>query len=138
METLAGLLSGFPNFVLYFALSIVFVLAFKFIYIRLTPYDEWKLIKEQQNTTAAIALSGAFLGYCLAIAGAAKNSVSLLDFAVWGLVAMFAQMIAFGIVRFILVPKIAERVENDELPAGIVLATVSVSIGVLNAACMSY
>ncbi|MDN3683583.1 DUF350 domain-containing protein [Vibrio sinaloensis] len=55
-----------------------------------------------------------------------------------GLVAMFAQMIAFGIVRFVLVPKIAERVENDELPAGIVLATVSVSIGVLNAACMSY
>ncbi|MDN3683584.1 DUF350 domain-containing protein [Vibrio sinaloensis] len=44
---------------------------------RLTPYDEWTLIKEQQNTTAAIALSGAFLGYCLAIAGAAKKTQSV-------------------------------------------------------------
>ncbi|WP_159654261.1 DUF350 domain-containing protein [Vibrio atypicus] len=138
MEMLSGLLAGFPNFALYFGLSILFVLAFKFIYVRLTPYDEWQLIKDKQNTTAAIALSGAFLGYCLAIAGAAKNSVNLLDFAVWGLVAMVAQMMAFAIVRFVLVPKIAERVENDELPAGIVLATVSISIGVLNAACMSY
>jgi len=138
MEMLSGLLAGFPNFALYFGLSILFVLAFKFIYVRLTPYDEWQLIKDKQNTTAAIALSGAFLGYCLAIAGAAKNSVNLLDFAVWGLMAMVAQMMAFAIVRFVLVPKIAERVENDELPAGIVLATVSISIGVLNAACMSY
>ncbi|WP_159738942.1 DUF350 domain-containing protein [Vibrio atypicus] len=138
MEMLSSLLAGFPNFALYFGLSILFVLAFKFIYVRLTPYDEWQLIKDKQNTTAAIALSGAFLGYCLAIAGAAKNSVNLLDFAVWGLVAMVAQMMAFAIVRFVLVPKIAERVENDELPAGIVLATVSISIGVLNAACMSY
>ncbi|MDF4871655.1 DUF350 domain-containing protein, partial [Vibrio parahaemolyticus] len=57
---------------------------------------------------------------------------------VWGVVAMLAQIIAFAIVRFILLPKVAERIEKDELPAGIVLAAVSVSVGVLNAACMTY
>ncbi|MDF5356365.1 DUF350 domain-containing protein, partial [Vibrio parahaemolyticus] len=60
------------------------------------------------------------------------------DFMVWGVVAMLAQIIAFAIVRFILLPKVAERIEKDELPAGIVLAAVSVSVGVLNAACMTY
>lgn len=73
MHMIAGLLAGFPNFLLYFSVSIIFVLAFKFIYVKLTPYDEWHLIKEKQNTAAAIALSGAFLGYCLAISGAAKK-----------------------------------------------------------------
>lgn len=138
MHIIADLLAGFPNFLLYFSVSIVFVLAFKFVYIKLTPYDEWHLIKEEQNTAAAVALSGAFIGYCLAIAGAAKNSVSIIDFMVWGVVALLAQLIAFGIVRFILLPKVTEQIENNELPAGIVLAAVSVSVGVLNAACMTY
>ncbi len=138
MQIIANLLAGFPYFLLYFSVSIVFVLAFKFVYIKLTPYDEWHLIKEEQNTAAAIALSGALLGYCLAIAGAASNSVGIIDFMVWGIVALLAQLIAFAIVRFILLPKVSERIENNELPAGIVLAGVSVSVGVLNAACMSY
>jgi putative membrane protein len=138
MHIIADLLAGFPYFLLYFSVSIVFVLAFKFVYIKLTPYDEWHLIKEEQNTAAAVALSGAFIGYCLAIAGAAKNSVSIIDFMVWGVVALLAQLIAFGIVRFILLPKVTEQIENNELPAGIVLAAVSVSVGVLNAACMTY
>ncbi len=138
MHVIANLLAGFPYFLLYFSVSIVFVLAFKFIYIKLTPYDEWHLIKEEQNSAAAVALSGTLLGYCLAIAGAATNSVGIIDFMVWGVVALFAQIVAFGIVRFILLPQVSERIENNELPAGIVLAAVSVSVGVLNAACMTY
>ncbi len=51
---------------------------------------------------------------------------------------MLAQIIAFAIVRFVLLPKVTERIEKDELPAGIVLAAVSISVGVLNAACMTY
>ncbi|MDW2150856.1 DUF350 domain-containing protein, partial [Vibrio sp. 378] len=82
--------------------------------------------------------SGAFLGYCIAISGAAKNSVNIVDFMVWGVVAMLAQIIAFAIVRFILLPRVTERIEKDELPAGIVLAAVSISVGMLNAACMTY
>ncbi|EGR3295215.1 TPA: DUF350 domain-containing protein [Vibrio parahaemolyticus] len=138
MHMIAGLLAGFPNFLLYFSVSIIFVLAFKLIYVKLTPYDEWHLIKEKQNTAAAVALSGAFLGYCIAISGAAKNSVNIVDFMVWGVVAMLAQIIAFAIVRFILLPRVTERIEKDELPAGIVLAAVSISVGMLNAACMTY
>ncbi|MCA0936888.1 DUF350 domain-containing protein [Vibrio alginolyticus] len=138
MHIIADLLAGFPYFLLYFSVSIVFVLAFKFVYIKLTPYDEWHLIKEEQNTAAAVALSGALVGYCLAIAGAASNSVSIIDFMLWGIVALLAQLIAFGIVRFILIPQVSERIENNELPAGIVLAAVSVSVGMLNAACMTY
>ncbi len=77
MYMIADLLAGFPNFLLYFSVSIIFVLAFKFIYVKLTPYDEWHLIKEKQNTAAAIALSGAFLGYCIAISGLQKTQSTL-------------------------------------------------------------
>ncbi|HGF7475954.1 TPA: DUF350 domain-containing protein [Vibrio mimicus] len=138
MTLLSSQLAGFTNFLLYFSLSIGFLLAFKFIYIRLTPYDEWNLITEHKNTAAAIALSGAFLGYCIAISGAAKNAISFADFAVWGVIAMLAQVIAFGIVRFVLVPHIKERIEKNEIPSGIILAAVSIAVGILNSACMTY
>ncbi|KXI21060.1 DUF350 domain-containing protein [Photobacterium sanguinicancri] len=138
MDVLSQSLAGLGAFLLYFSLSLVFLMLFKFVYVRCTPYDEWKLVKEDKNTAAAIALSGSILGYSLAVAGAASNSVNLIDFAIWGLVALAAQLIAFVIVRFGFMPKIVERIEAGEIPAGILMAATSVSVGLLNAACMTY
>lgn len=138
MEVFTNSLAGLGAFLLYFSLSIAFLMLFKVVYVRFTPHDEWKLVKEGQNVAAAIGLSGSIIGYCLAIAGAASNSVNLIDFALWGIVALFAQLIAFYIVRFGFMPKIVERIEAGEIPAGIVMAATSVSVGLLNAACMTY
>ncbi|KAB0481966.1 DUF350 domain-containing protein [Vibrio chagasii] len=138
MSQFVNSLAGLGAFALYFALSIFFLLLFKFVYIRCTPYDEWKLVKDEQNIAAGITLSGAFLGYSLAIAGAAKNSVNLVDFAIWGVIALVAQLLAFAIVRYGFMPKLVERIKANEIPAGIVMASMSVAIGLLNAACMTY
>nr|WP_217645574.1 DUF350 domain-containing protein [Oceanisphaera psychrotolerans] len=96
MDALLTSLSGLGPFLLYFSLSILMLLLFKWLYVLVTPWDEWKLIKENQNLAAAIALVGAFVGFSLAVASAAANSVSLLDFAVWGLIALVAQLLAFA------------------------------------------
>lgn len=132
------LLTGLINFAIYFAVSLVLLVVFKFIYALVTPHDEWKLIKEDQNVAASVAFGGAVLGFALALASAASNSVSLIDFVIWGGVALVAQTAAFGIVRFGFMPKIVERVENNEISAGIMLAAISVAVGLLNAACMTY
>ncbi|KLV04663.1 membrane protein [Photobacterium aquae] len=138
MEVITHSLAGLGAFLLYFSLSIAFLLLFKFVYVRFTPHDEWKLVKEDKNIAAAIGLSGSIIGYCLAIAGAASNSVNIIDFAIWGVVALIAQLLAFAIMRFGFMPKIVERIEAGEVPAGIMMAAVSVSVGLLNAACMTY
>ena len=41
--------AGLGNFVLYFGTALVFLLAFKYLNLWLTPYDEWVLIKEQKK-----------------------------------------------------------------------------------------
>ncbi|RXJ74409.1 hypothetical protein CS022_02020 [Veronia nyctiphanis] len=138
MSELASSLANLTDFLLYFGLSIVFLLLFKAIYTRITPYHEWHLVKEEQNTAAALTLSGAFIGYSIAIAGAASNSVNLLDFAVWAAVALVAQIAAFFIVRFGFMPKLVERIQNNEIPAAMLMGAMSVAIGLLNAACMTY
>lgn len=138
MESILHSLSGLGNFFGYFFLALFFLLLFTFAYARFTPHDEWKLVKEEKNTAAAIALGGALVGYSLALSSAASSSVSLVDFAVWAGVALITQCLAFLIIRLVFLPKVVERIEKAECPAGIIVAAVSVSVGLLNAACMSY
>ncbi len=137
MET-PDILIAIGNFALYFGISLVFLMLFKFVYTIVTPHDEWTLIKEQQNVAASIGFGGAIIGFAIALASAASNSVSLLDFATWGVIALIAQCLAFAVVRFIFMPKIVERIEQNEISAGVVLGATSIAIGLLNAACMSY
>lgn len=115
-----------------------FFIVFKFIYTIITPHDEWKLIKQEKNSAAAISLGGALVGYSIAIASAASNSVGVIDFVMWSVVALLAQIAGFFMVRIFMMPKIVSRIENNEVPAAIVLAAVSISVGLLNAACMTY
>lgn len=136
MEAFEPLLNGLLNFALYFGLSLVALLLFKFLYTLFTPYDEWTLVKNQ-NSAAACALSGAVIGFSIALASAASNSVSLMDFAVWAVVALIAQIIAYLIVRMFM-PLISQRIQDNETPAGIVLGAVSIAIGILNAASLTY
>ena len=132
------LLTAIINFIVYFGLSMLFLVAFKFVYTLVTPHDEWQLIKEEKSNAAAIGFGGAILGFALALASAANNSVSLIDFATWGGIALAAQCLAFALVRFVFMPRIVERIEDNETSAGIMLGVMNVAIGVLNAACMSY
>ncbi|WP_271271534.1 DUF350 domain-containing protein [Aliamphritea hakodatensis] len=131
-------LAGLTNFALYFAVAIGLLLAFKFIYAFITPYDEWKLVREEQNVAAATGFTGAIIGFSLALASAAANSVSLLDFAIWGVIGLVAQILAFLILRFVFMPKLVQRIKDNEISAGIMLGGLSVAVGLLNAACMTY
>lgn len=138
MQTVMDSLSGVLNFSIYFGVAIAMLLIFKWVYTLITPHDEWKLVKEENNSAAAIGFVGAILGFSLALASAASNSVSLIDFGIWGLVALIAQTIAFLIVRFIFMPNVVEKIKNNEASAGIMLGGTAVAVGLLNAACMTY
>jgi putative membrane protein len=138
MDNVMHSIAGLGNFALYFAIAIVLLFLFKLSYAFVTPHDEWKLVKEDKNLAAAVGFGGAMIGFSIALAGAASNSLHIIDFAIWGVVALLAQLLAFALLRFTFMPLIAERINQNEVSAGTMLAAISVSIGLLNAACMSY
>ncbi|MBU3021780.1 DUF350 domain-containing protein [Aestuariibacter sp. A3R04] len=138
MDIVLQSISGLDNFALYFGISVLFLFVFKIVYAFVTPHDEWKLVKEEKNVAAAVGFGGALIGFAIALSGAASNAVSIIDFAIWGVVAILAQSVAFALLRFTFMPKIAERINNNEVSAGVMLAAMSVSVGLLNAACMTY
>lgn len=138
MDAVLNSIAGLQNFALYFAISIALFFVFKVVYAFVTPHDEWQLVKEEKSTAAAIGFGGAMIGFAIALSGAVTNSEFLLDYAIWGVVAIIAQLLAFALLRFTFMPKIAERIQNNEVSAGVMLGAMSIAVGLLNAACMSY
>ena len=131
---------GFQNsliaFVLAFVAAGLFAIAFKIIYQLATPYHERTLIREG-NVAAAVTLGAALLGYILVLASALTHTVSLVEFAVWALVAGIIQIVAFTIVRRIVMPDFSDRIVRGELAAAIYMGSISIGVGLLNAACLS-
>lgn len=128
--------AGFDDFLVYLAVALLLLGLFIAIYIRVTPYREVALIREG-NMAAAYSLSGAILGFVIPLASAVEHSVSLVDMAIWGLIAMLIQLGAYVAVK-ITIPRIAEDIPQNREAQGFFLGAVSLAVGVLNAACMSY
>jgi putative membrane protein len=132
MQSLAGL----PAFLTYFCVSIVACIVYLFVYTRITSHDEFKLL-EQNVPGAAIALGLSLLGFAIPLASAIAHSASVLDCAIWAVIALVIQIVVYFIVR-IPVSNFSQRMEQGEMAPAIWLGLASLSAGVLNAACMTY
>lgn len=138
MEFFHTSLQGLINFSSYFLASIVLLILFSWVYAAITPHDEWKLVRQEKNIAASAGLAGALIGFALALGSVVSNSIHILDFVLWGVIALIAQLIAFALVRFVFMPQLVERIKENEISAGIMLGATSIAVGVLNAACLTY
>ena len=129
-------LFGVLSFLEYLGLSIFLFFSFVQIYIRITPHDEFDLIS-QNNVAASVAFAGALIGFSLPLASAIAHSLSFIDCLIWGVIALLVQVITFSLLRLML-KDVSNRISNNELASGILVAGCSLSFGILNAACMTY
>ncbi|WP_062066587.1 DUF350 domain-containing protein [Cellvibrio sp. OA-2007] len=136
LATTLSSLNGIPPFLAYFAVAMVLVLIFVRIYTWVTPQDELALIKAN-NAAAALAFGGALIGFALPLSSAITNSLSLLDCAVWGAVALIVQVLTFVVLR-IAIRQLPERINQGEIATGTFSAAAAIAVGLINAACMSY
>ena len=129
-------LAGLPAFLVYFCTALVAVVAYLFVYTRVTPHDEFLLIRDN-NPAAAIALGLSLVGFVLPLVSAIAHSSNVWDCLIWGVVALIVQVIVYYIVR-IPVPNLSQRIAAGELAAAIWLGLASLAAGALNAASMIY
>jgi putative membrane protein len=120
LETVGPSLSELPLFLAYMATAVALTLFYLVVYVWITPHREIALIREN-NVAASIAIA---------------ESVSLVDCAVWGVIALVVQIGIFFLVRFP-IPKISERIEKGEIASGVWLGGVSLAGGLLNASSMT-
>jgi len=108
---------------------------FFFVYLRLTPYDEFKLIREG-NIAASLSLAGALLGFVLTIASSIAHADGLLPFVFWAVMASVVQLIVF-LVLTRLMPDYRLQIEHNNIAAGMLFGVSALAVGVINAACLS-
>jgi len=128
-------LSGIVAHLVYFGTAIVAVAVFVAIYVTVTPHREFRLIREG-NTAAAISLGGAILGYTIPLAKSVAQSHSIGDLLIWSVVALVAQLVAYGITRLVL-PQLSAHVHEGRTASGVLLAAIAIAIGLLNSAAMT-
>ncbi len=127
------LFRGVPSFLLYLALGAGLLVAFFVVYLWVTPHDELRLIRGG-NTAAALGLGGAVIGFILPLGMVIAHHATLLSVAFWGVVALIVQIIAFFIARA-LMPGLPQSIETGNVSVGAFSGLVSLTIGILNAAC---
>lgn len=132
IEEFIGKLGEFFTF---FIVAVLLTLIFTVIYWKVTSHNEFKLIKEK-SISAAVAFSGALIGFALPLVSVMLNSTNVIEMAQWAVVAMVIQIFVYFVVRMPM-PKISERIENNEVAAGIWLGAASLVGGMLNAASMT-
>ncbi len=129
------MLANLGAFLVYFGASVLLLAAFLALYTLVTPVKDWELIRAG-NTAAAVALGGAVIGFCLPLGMAVARSHSLSDMVLWAAIALVVQLASYVAVRFL------RRHEHGGLESGdmseaILLASGSVGLGILNAACLT-
>ena len=135
MTGLGSSLSTFPNFIAYFAGGALLVALFVFLYVNATPQRDFVLIRAG-NSAAAVALSGGLIGFVVPLASVIAHSASLLDLIVWGVIALLIQLGGFLAARLVL-PHLPRAIEEGNLADATFLAGLSISLGILDAACMA-
>jgi len=126
----------FDDFLIYFAVALLLFAVFTFVYQKVTPYDEITLIR-QGNPAAAVSLSGAMLGFALPLASTVANAVNLVDLVLFAVLATVVQLIVFVFARM-LMPGLSAAIEKGSVAEAILLAAVSIAVGLLNAAALVY
>src|SRR6476661_6076597 len=127
-------LAGLPAFLVYFCTAIIAVVAYLLVYTRITPHNEFQLIRDN-DPAAAIALGLSLLGFVLPVVSAIAHSANVVDCLVWSLIALIVQVVVYYLVK-IPVPDLSQRIAEGQLAPAIWLGLASLAAGALNAACM--
>ena len=130
------LLTTLPAFLAYFAVAMGLLVLFLLVYLNVTPYHEVALIRAGY-AAAAVSLPGALLGFAMPVANVIAHSDTLIDLASWGVIAGIIQILAYLVARLTL-PQLNQDIPAGRIAPAIFLAAISFSIGLINAACMTY
>jgi len=129
-------LTGLPAFLVYFCTAIFAVVVYLFVYTRITPHDEFKLIRDN-DPAAAMALGLSLLGFTLPLVSAIAHSANIVDCLIWSLIALIVQIVVYFVIK-IPVPNLSAKIAAGELAPAIWLGLSSLAAGALNAASMIY
>ena len=123
------------NYVIYLLSGAFLLGVFFVVYTRTTPIDEVAQVRAG-NSAAALSLAGALIGFSLTVASGILHNSALLGFVAWSAGAMVVQLAVYTVFSRLL-PGVKEQIEAGNVAMGGLLGAISLSVGAINAACLS-
>lgn len=130
-------MNGFLNFNVYFLTCSALWLLSLLVYVRVTPYPEFKLV-EAGNVAAACSLAGTAVGLALPLVSLALHATNLVDLAMWAVVGLVYQLLMWLLVSRTVLRGLAKAIPEGNVAIGVVMGAFSVGLGALNFGCLSY
>jgi len=128
-------LAGLPAFLVYLSLGVVLIIAYLFVYTKITAHDEFDCIRKNVPG-AAVSLGLSVVGFALPVSSAMGHAANVLDCLIWGVIALAVQVGVYYLAR-IPVPNLSQRITDGEWAPAIWLGLASVTGGLISASSMS-
>jgi putative membrane protein len=123
------------NYALHLLAAGLLLFVFFLIYSWATPFDEMTLIR-QGNVAAALTLGGAMIGFSMTVASGLEHTDRLVSFLGWSAAAAAIQLLTYVLVtRLLHMSK--QQIEGNNVAFGLLLASISISVGAVSAGALS-
>jgi putative membrane protein len=132
---IAAFANGFPLALLQAGVTAVMLVFGAALYALLTPHKEITLIREG-NSAAALSFAGVLIGLTIPLCTALTTSTSLLEIGLWGVGAIFVQLLIFRLTDFML-HGLPQRIQDGEMSAAILLFGAKVATALILSAAIA-
>ncbi|MBS1208382.1 MAG: hypothetical protein H6R19_780 [Proteobacteria bacterium] len=123
------------GYLMHLATGFALVGVFVAIYLRVTPFDEIALIRKG-CVAPALSFGGTLAGFSLTVASGILHLPDYPSFLAWAMAAMVIQLLAFLLLKSIL-PELKPALEANNVAMGALVGAISLSVGLINGACLS-
>jgi putative membrane protein len=90
----------------------------------------------QGNVAAARTLGGALIGFSMTVASGLIHTDSLRSFVAWSAAAAAVQLLTYVLVTHLLHMS-KQQIETNNVAFGVLLASISISVGAVSAGALS-
>jgi putative membrane protein len=123
------------TYLIYIVSALVMLGIFTAVYTAVTRYKEFELIREG-NIAAVLSYGGALVGFSFTLCSSIAVHASFVMFLVWGVAAMVVQIVVYVVVAQS-IRGMNEAIEQNNIAMGGLIGAISLSAGVVNAACLT-
>ncbi len=124
-----------PLYLAFLGTAVALLVAAMAIYIMITPYHEIRLIRAG-NRAAAYSFGGTAIGMAIVLYSTASATFEVVELAAWGGIGLVGQILVFLVVS-LMIPGLKQGLQDDREAYGILLGTLSIAMGILNAGALS-
>jgi putative membrane protein len=123
------------NYALHLVAAGLLLFVFFLIYTWAMPFKEITLIR-QGNVAAALTLGGALIGFSMTVASGLVHTDALGSFVGWSAAAAVIQLLTYVFVsRLLHMSK--QQIEGNNIAFGVLMASISISVGAVSAGGLS-